>query len=125
VNLSIANGETIFIVGKSGSGKSTIASLLLGIWKPDSGRIYVDERSVKFLEKTYLLENITLVQQHGVLFNETVHRNLCFGNRDHENIDEAAIREACDFSCLSDVLKSLPYGLDTIVGIGGADLSGG
>jgi ATP-binding cassette, subfamily B (MDR/TAP), member 1 len=75
--------ETTFVVGKSGSGKSTLGNLLMRFYEPTAGRILIAGTSIGELDINLLRNNITLVQQQSILFNETIFRNISFGQRDY------------------------------------------
>lgn len=125
VDFSIEAGETVFITGSSGSGKSTIANLLLRLWKQDSGHIKVDGMDVEGVGKSWLRKNIMVVQQHNVLFNDTLFRNVSFGSLDPESTTEKQVENACSKSGLDDTILCLPGKYHTKVGINGRLLSGG
>ncbi|KAL8824353.1 MAG: hypothetical protein Q9191_005111 [Dirinaria sp. TL-2023a] len=117
--------ETTFIVGRSGSGKSTIGNLLLRFYKPRSGDILVDGNPIQTLDMNWLRNNITLVQQQSVLFNETLFKNIAFGRRDHDRVSREEVKSSMQTAYLQHTVKELPHGLDTVVGFGGSALSGG
>jgi ATP-binding cassette, subfamily B (MDR/TAP), member 1 len=118
-------GETTFLVGRSGSGKSTVGSLLLRFYQPSSGQILLDGRDLEDLSTSWLRNNITLVQQQSILFDETISRNVAFGHQDYDGVSRGEIWEALDFAAIQDTIRRLPRGIDTKVGNGGAALSGG
>ena len=118
-------GETTFIVGRSGSGKSTIGNLLLRFYKPRSGDILIDGNPIQTLDIKWLRNNITLVQQQSVLFNETLFKNIAFGHRDHSRLSKEAVKASIQTAYLQHTVNELPHGLDTLVGSGGSALSGG
>lgn len=118
-------GETTFVVGQSGSGKSTIGKLLLEFYKSSAGDITVDDESTKNLDVSWLRNNITLVQQHEVLFNETILRNIAFGYSSHEKVRREEIKRCVATAALTDTISELPDGLETRVGAGGKAMSGG
>lgn len=79
-------GETTFIVGKSGSRKSTLNNLLMRFYPPASGQIFIDGQTLDQLSMVWLRNNITLVQQQSILFNETIFKNIAFGAQDHTRV---------------------------------------
>ncbi|KAI8714130.1 hypothetical protein NCS52_01132400 [Fusarium sp. LHS14.1] len=118
-------GELTYIVGRSGSGKSTLGNLIVGFYEPVTGQVQVDNHPLRVLDRRWLRENITLIQQSSILFNETFFKNVAFG---HHNPDEATRSEvisACDAALLQSTLATLPEGVDTNVGADGYNLSGG
>ena len=125
VNLFCPAGETTFVVGRSGSGKSTLGNLLLRLYNPESGDIAIDGLSIRTLNENWLRENITLVQQQGTLFNETIAENIALGLKDHSKVSKENIKGACQFAMLQNTINNMPSGLDTVVGAGGRSLSGG
>ena len=116
-------GESTFVVGQSGSGKSTLSNLLLKYYEPHSGEILVDRYSLEVLSNEWIRENITLVQQQSVLFNETILQNIAFGRSSHSTEEETW--EAAKTADLEDTLSELADGLNTLVGSNGKSLSGG
>ena len=116
-------GEITFLVGKSGSGKSTIANLLLKFYEAQSGEIVIDNQPIKPLNTDWLRQNITLVQQQAVLFNDTLLQNIAFGTRDFTT--QHQIRLAARDACLEQTIDGMPLGFDTLVGPKNRALSGG
>ncbi|KAM0344102.1 hypothetical protein ACHAPU_007823 [Fusarium lateritium] len=119
------SGEMTFIVGRSGSGKSTLGNLIVGFYEPLGGHITVDGKPLKILDRQWVRENITLIQQSSVLFNESFFKNVAFGHRDPDGATRAEVMGACDTALLQSTLAALPEGLDTNVGADGYNLSGG
>ncbi|TVY44090.1 ABC transporter B family member [Lachnellula occidentalis] len=122
-NFFFPSGETTFVVGKSGSGKTTLGNLLMKYYETARGEIIVDGKSIKSLDTSWLRQNITLVQQESVLFNETVFQNIALGRRDDATRED--VLEAAETADLHQTLMALPHGLDTMVGSNGKSLSGG
>ncbi|CAZ81089.1 unnamed protein product [Tuber melanosporum] len=125
VDFSIPAHRTTFIIGHSGSGKSTIGNLVLNMYQPVSGEITIDGLPLNSLDQEWLRENITVVQQPSVLFNETIFRNISVGRKDYRNVTEDQIRDACRMAMLEDTISELPLGYNTLAGVGGKQLSGG
>ena len=121
LDLSIAAGEKVAIVGASGGGKSTLVQLLLGLYTPQAGTISFGGSSQAEIGLEKVREQIAVVLQHPALFNDTVRANLCMGR---ERSDEACWR-ALEIAQLATTIGMLPQGLDTIVGRSGVRLSGG
>ena len=117
--------RTTFVVGESGSGKSTLGDLLLGFYSPVSGNILIDGHPTQTLDVNWIRDNITLVQQRAVLFNETVFRNIAFGCKDHSKVRKEEVKKAIETALLHYTVSNLPQGLDTVVGDCGNAISGG
>ncbi|KAF5690975.1 STE6 [Fusarium circinatum] len=119
------SGEMTFIVGRSGSGKSTLGNLIVGFYEPLSGEVYVDNKPLQVLDRQWIRENITLVQQSSILFSESFFKNVAFGHHDPARATRAGVMRACDATLLQSTIAGLPEGLDTNVGADGYNLSGG
>lgn len=118
--------ETTFVVGQSGSGKSTISALLLRLYDVASGEIFVDNNRLLSISPHWLFENIHVVEQQAVLFGTTVAENIRLGRKkDPGSVTEKEIRRACEVAFVDEFLEILPHGLDTQAGQGGSKLSGG
>jgi len=123
VTLSIQPGETVALVGSSGSGKTTVVSLMLRFYRPDSGQILLDGLPINDLTLKSLRSQFALVSQDIVLFNGTVADNIAYGplaSKSRESIIDAA-KAAAAYEFISE----LPQGLNTQVGANGVRLSGG
>jgi ATP-binding cassette subfamily C protein len=121
LNLSIAPGEKVAIVGASGGGKSTLVQLLLGLYTAQSGSIRFGGITQQDIGLETVREHVAVVLQHPALFNDSVRANLTMGR---ERSDEGCWR-ALEIAQLDVTIRSLPNGLDTIVGRSGVRLSGG
>ncbi|MCK6251397.1 ABC transporter ATP-binding protein [Pseudomonas fragi] len=121
LNLTIAPGEKVAIVGTSGGGKSTLVQLLLGLYAPQSGSIHFAGASQPEIGLQTIREHVAVVLQHPALFNDTVRANLTMGR---ERTDEACW-QALQIAQLDGTVLALPQGLDSIVGRSGVRLSGG
>ena len=123
VSIRIAPGETIALVGSSGSGKTTFVNLLPRFYEPAAGRILVDGVDVADLRLASLRANISLVSQDIVLFNDTVAANIGYGRLgDHSEADIVAAAEAAN---ALGFIREMPQGLATLIGEDGVRLSGG
>ena len=118
-------GETTFIVGKSGSGKSTVGDIIMRFYKPNTGFVFIDGTPIEELDINWLRNNVTLVQQQSILFNETISKNIAFGKRDHASVSQEDVKVCIDVAMLQTTIKDLPKGIDTMVGSSGCALSGG
>lgn len=122
VSFKIPEKTSTAIIGSSGSGKTTICSLIARFYDPQSGSIMVGGHNLHEFTCDSLLSNISMVFQNVYLFNDTVRANICFGKPD---ATENEMIEAAKKACCYDFIMALPDGYDTIVGEGGGTLSGG
>ena len=121
-NVEIKGGESIAIVGATGSGKSTIARLLLRFYDTQSGHVFIDGLDVRKLKLSDLRQQIGLVFEDTVLFNDSVRNNIAFAK---PNSSSADIERAAKLSGAHDFILRLPGGYDTVIGERGFSLSGG
>lgn len=122
VNLSIASGETVAIVGMSGGGKSSLISLLPRFWDVTEGKITIDGIDIRDVKQQNLRHHIGMVQQDNILFSESAKVNILMGNPDADN---SAVQEAAKAANAHDFISELPNGYDTELGERGVKLSGG
>ena len=122
ISFTAAPGETIGIIGGTGSGKSSIVNLIPGFYTADSGSIKVDDVEVNSFEPHALMKRIGIVPQKAELFKGSIRSNLLMGNPD---ADESMMREALKKAQALDIVDSRPEGLDAEVEQGGRNLSGG
>ncbi|WP_341222991.1 ABC transporter ATP-binding protein/permease [Loktanella salsilacus] len=122
VDLDVLPGQTVAIVGSSGSGKSTIGRLLFRFYDVTGGAMLIDGQDVRDVTQESLHAQIGVVPQDTVLFNDTVHYNIAYGR---PGASEAEIREAARAANIHDFIMSLPDGYETTVGERGLKLSGG
>ncbi|KAK8702333.1 hypothetical protein V6N13_020694 [Hibiscus sabdariffa] len=123
LSLSIHAGKTVALVGESGSGKSTVISLLQRFYDPDSGVITLDGVEIRTLQLRWLRQQMGLVSQEPVLFNETIRTNIAYGKEG--NATEAEVLAASELANAHKFISSLQQGYDTFVGERGLQLSGG
>ncbi len=123
ISLNISKGQTIGIIGKSGSGKSTIVDIINGLLEPTKGKICVDGINIKNKEKSWQ-RRIGYVGQDIFLFDDTIKKNICFGLSTSE-IDDKRINYVLKAAQLFDFVKNLDNKIETIVGERGIQLSGG
>ena len=122
ISLDIPRGKTVALVGLSGCGKSTVASLLMRFCDPASGRLYLEGRDYQSLSPEEVRRHIALVPQQVGLFSGTIRDNLLLARPD---ATDAALLDALSEAGLLDFVRTLPDGLDAQVGNAGAALSGG
>ncbi|CAG7908886.1 ABC transporter B family member 11 [Brassica rapa] len=123
--LSIRAGKTVALVGESGSGKSTVISLLQRFYDPDSGNITLDGVELKSLQLKWLRQQMGLVGQEPVLFNDTIRANIAYGKGSEEAATESEIIAAAELANAHKFISSIQQGYDTVVGERGIQLSGG
>ncbi|WJX22543.1 ATP-binding cassette sub- B member 9 [Trifolium repens] len=123
LSLSIPSGKTVALVGESGSGKSTVISLLERFYDPDSGRVLLDGVDIKTFRLSWLRQQMGLVGQEPILFNESIRANIAYGKEGGATEDE--IIAASNAANAHNFISSLPNGYDTSVGERGTQLSGG
>uniref|UniRef100_A0A0E0L5B3 MDR-like ABC transporter n=1 Tax=Oryza punctata TaxID=4537 RepID=A0A0E0L5B3_ORYPU len=121
--LSIPSGKTVALVGQSGSGKSTAIALLERFYDPDSGVILLDGVEIKKLEICWLRDQMGLVSQEPVLFNDTIHANIAYGK--NEDVTEEEIVAAAKAANAHEFISSMQQGYSTSVGERGTQLAGG
>lgn len=123
IDLTIMPGETVALVGASGAGKTTIANLVPAFYRPSAGRILLDGQDLSEIKLASLRQNIALVSQDVVLFNDTIAANIAYGSM--KNASEADIRAAADAAHVTEFIARMPQGFDTLAGENGVKLSGG
>ncbi|KAI3832045.1 hypothetical protein MKW92_050144 [Papaver armeniacum] len=121
-SLSIASGTTAALVGQSGSGKSTVISLIERFYDPQSGEVLIDGINLKELQLKWIRGKIGLVSQEPVLFASSIKENIAYG-KEGATIEE--IRAAAELANAAKFIDKLPQGLDTLVGEHGTQMSGG
>ena len=122
ISLDIPEKTTTAIVGPSGGGKTTLVNLLSRFWDVDEGRVTLAGRDVREYSMDALMRNYSFVFQRVYLFHDTIANNIRFGQPD---APMEAVIEAAKKACCHDFISALPDGYDTVIGEGGASLSGG
>lgn len=121
INLSIASGETVALVGASGGGKSTLTQAIIGLYPPKEGMIYFNDIPLDQIGLDVVRENVATVLQQPALFNDSIRANLTLGR----DVDDTQLWKALTIAQLKETIEELDKGLDTIVGRQGMRLSGG
>ncbi|MBR4557888.1 MAG: ABC transporter ATP-binding protein [Clostridiales bacterium] len=122
LSIDIKPGETIGIIGSTGCGKSTAASLIAGIYDPDEGEVTLDGINIRDISLTSLASSVGMSLQKTRLFKGSLKDNITVGRSD---LSDSDINEACKLSCSDDVVSTKAEGLDYEISDGGAGLSGG
>lgn len=123
LDFEVQAGQTVALVGASGGGKTTISSLIPRFYRPQSGRVLIDDTDIQLLTLKSLRHNIALVSQDIVLINDTVMANIAFGLNDHCSREQ--VIQAAQAANAWEFIERLEQGLDTLIGEDGAKLSGG
>ena len=122
LNMTIAGGETVALVGASGAGKSTVSKLLFRFYDPTAGAIEIDGTDIRSVSLESVRRAIAVVPQDCVLFNDSLRENIRYGR---PTATDAEVEQAIEAAFLGEVIERLPDGLETVVGERGLKLSGG
>jgi len=122
VTLDIKPGESVAFVGESGSGKSTLMNLVIGFRRPTGGRILLDGSDMETLDMRTYRHYLAVVAQNTILFSGTVRENITYGL---DRVDDKRLQEVLELANVSQFVRELPKGLDTVIGEHGGRLSGG
>ena len=122
INLSIASGETIGIIGGTGSSKSSLVNLISRLYDVSEGAVYVGGKDVRSYDLDTLRTEVSVVLQNNVLFSGSIYDNLRWGNPD---ATDEQCRHACDLACASEFINRFPDGYNTHIEQGGSNVSGG
>lgn len=123
VSLDITAGETVALVGRSGSGKSTMVQLLARFYVPSSGQILLDGKPIQDYSLSSLRQQLALVSQNVTLFHDTVFNNIAYGSLADKGPE--AVEDALESAYAKDFIAQMPQGMDTLLGDDGGGLSGG
>ncbi|WP_120511123.1 lipid A ABC transporter ATP-binding protein/permease MsbA [Photobacterium salinisoli] len=123
VSFDLPAGKTLALVGRSGSGKSTIANLLTRFYDIDSGLITIDGRDIHDYKLANLRDQVAIVSQNVHLFNDTIANNIAYASGDKYSRED--IEKAAELAYAMDFIRSMDQGLDTVIGENGVSLSGG
>lgn len=122
LNLHIRPGEKIAMVGRTGSGKSSVAKLLLGLHHPEHGRVYIDGTPLDELDLRTVREQCGVVMQEPTVFNGSIRRNIAYNDA---TIPLDQVQRAAQLAALHDDIAQMPMGYETVIAEGGSALSGG
>ena len=122
LSFEVRSGQTIALVGRSGSGKTTISKLVLGLYTPTKGKIYIDERNIDTIALRSLRTQVGVVNQDTFLFGGKIIDNLTIA---HPHATRPEVEEACQLAGAADFINEFPLKYDTQIGEGGSLLSGG
>jgi ATP-binding cassette subfamily B protein len=122
ISLEIPTGKTTAIVGKSGSGKSSLMKLLLQFYTPDQGKILINDRELNGIDKQQWRSICGVVMQDGHIFNDSIEGNICMGSKLN---DSQKLDEILELANLKEWIRELPLGVKTQIGMEGVGLSGG
>ncbi|HEA8164707.1 TPA: ATP-binding cassette domain-containing protein [Campylobacter coli] len=121
LNLSIKKGKKIAFIGESGCGKSTLVDIIIGLLSPREGRVLLDENELNMKNVKNYRQKIGYIPQNIYLFNDSIAKNISFG----DEVDEEKLQRVIKQANLEHFVKNLPQGVQTKVGDGGSNLSGG
>jgi subfamily B ATP-binding cassette protein MsbA len=125
IQLKIEPGEVIAFVGPSGSGKTSLVNLVPRFYSPTKGSILLDGHPIEEYQLKDLRLQIGFVSQDVILFNDTIAANIAYGVVQHKDIDRVRVTEAVAAANLTEMIRDLPDGIDTVIGDNGNRLSGG
>lgn len=122
LSFTVNAGESVGIIGKIGSGKSTIADILTRTYNVEDGRLFFDDKDANLLTIESVRRNIAFVPQDNFLFSDTIKNNIAFSV---DNADEESVRRAAKLACVADDIEGFKDGYDTVLGERGVTVSGG
>ena len=123
VSFRLKAGQTLAIVGATGSGKTTICDLLLRLYEPEKGEILLDHQALANYDLASLRRAMAYVPQDVFLFSDSIHNNIAFSSE--KEVPRDLVRQQAEYACVETEIEALPQGFDTIIGERGVTLSGG
>ncbi|GHG66957.1 lipid A export ATP-binding/permease protein MsbA [Alishewanella longhuensis] len=123
ISFTVPAGQTVALVGRSGSGKTTISSLLPRFYEVEQGQILLDGQNIQSYTRSSLRQQIAVVSQHVMLFNDTIANNICYGMA--EKVSRELLLDVAEKAHVMEFANKMPEGLDTQIGENGVSLSGG
>lgn len=123
ISFTVPAGQTVALVGRSGSGKTTISSLLPRFYEVEQGQILLDDLNIKNYTRSSLRQQIAVVSQHVMLFNDTIANNICYGMA--QPVSKEQLLDVAEKAHVLEFAHKMPAGLDTQIGENGVSLSGG
>lgn len=123
ISFRVPAGQTVALVGRSGSGKTTISSLLPRFYEVEQGQILLDGQNIQHYTRSSLRQQIAVVSQHVMLFNDTIANNICYGMA--EPVSREQLLDVAEKAHVMEFANKMPAGLDTQIGENGVSLSGG
>jgi ABC-type multidrug transport system fused ATPase/permease subunit len=121
LNLRIKSNSRVAFVGSSGSGKSTLIKLIIGFYKPKSGKIQIDDKNIHDFDMDSYRSQISYIHQNTILFNRSVYENIIYG----KDIERDKVNDLIRELKIDKIFKKLKDGIETKVGVNGSNLSGG
>lgn len=122
IDLHIKSGQTIGIIGGTGSAKSTLVQLIPRLYDCSKGSLFIDGKDITSFSLHHLRDSVGMVLQKNILFSGTIRENLLWGN---QNASDKDMKWACDIACADEFINAMPKGYDTDLGQGGVNVSGG
>lgn len=121
INFTAKSGKTTAFIGTTGSGKTTLFNLLLRLYKPTDGKILIDGTDIREYDPEYLRKSVSYATQQAMVFQDSAYNNITA----YHDIPKEKVKEACDAAMFTEVLDKMSDGMDTVMSLGGMNISGG